>query len=69
MAKELFIFKISRYWMRCTVWHGDSKTKELVGRSSVTPDKGIKQGERKRIITKWLREVYGVPDKTLRELP
>jgi len=55
----MYIYRVSRYYTRCEVWHGD-KSHERLGTSTLVPDKGLTWDERQRVIREWLRERFGL---------
>lgn len=52
--KRIEIFKVSRHYVSATIYVADDKTHELIGRSTVTPDKGLTREVRRNIIKTWL---------------
>jgi hypothetical protein len=60
-TKELVIYRISRYWTRCEVWHGSRKSHERLGTSTLTTDKGVPLAERRRVISEWLVSRFEIP--------
>ena len=47
------VFSIDRYWKRCTIWEA-GRNHQVIGRSTITVDKGVARPERYRIISAWL---------------
>lgn len=58
MSKPIYIYKISRNYTRCEVWHGSRTFHNRLGTSILTPDKGLTRNERYKIIAKWLHEQF-----------
>lgn len=52
--KHTYVFSISRYYRSCTTWGADAKTKEVVGRSRISFDKGVPIEKRYKEIVKFL---------------
>jgi len=48
MSRKLsHLYSISRNYVRCEVLRGDADTKKILGRSTLTPDKGLTRAQRK----------------------
>lgn len=52
--KYTHVFSISRYYRSCTTWGANAKTKEVVGRSRISFDKGVPIEKRYEEISKFL---------------
>ena len=61
MPKRTQIYSIGRNYVNCRIWEGDP---ELIGTSTITPDKGLTKQQRKEIIETWLRK-NGIKPKPL----
>lgn len=58
--KSIHIYKISRDYTRCEVWHGSRTFHNRIGTSTLTPDKGLTRKERYTVIVKWLTADFGL---------
>lgn len=63
MMANIYIYDISRGYRRCRVWQGNRKSRQLIGVSAITPDKGLTLARRKEIVTNWLRGLFGITIK------
>lgn len=59
-AKNIHIYHISRDYVRCEVVTGSASTKQRIGTSVITPDKGLTRQQRQTIIEKWLQERFKI---------
>jgi hypothetical protein len=58
MGKPIYIFSMSTHYTRCVVYHGSRMLHNLLGTSTLVPDKGLSRHQRYYIIAKWLREDF-----------
>lgn len=52
-SRRTQVFSIDRYWKRCTIYEA-GRDRQIVGRSTITINKGVARPERYKLIGEWL---------------
>ncbi len=66
--KGIHIFKMTHHYSRLVVYHGSYTFKNLVGTTTVTPDKGLTRRERYDVLAAELFKGFGIPAPSYRPL-